>query len=129
MIRSWAVQQAVYTILHSDSTLMALVTGIADEPEQDQIHPYVVIGETTAVPDDILSTTGAQETLTLHVWDKDAPISRTKQIMDRMIVLLHAKKFAVSGTQTVQTLTEFTEVTRDTDTLHGIVRVRVITFG
>lgn len=129
MIRIWPVQQAVYGALTGDSTLMALVTGVNDEPDQNQAFPYINIGEATGASEDLLNTSGAQQTVTLHIWDKDAPISRTKQVMDRICIVLHNARLTISGTQAVQCVVEFAEAIRDVDTLHGILRVRIVTFG
>lgn len=129
MIRTWPVQRAIYTVLSSDATLNAMVTGISDEPLQNQQHPYIVLGEDTAASDDLLSETGSQVTLTMHVWDKDAPTSRAKQIVDRINFLLHNATLTLLSGAAVSCRSEFTQTTRDGDTVHSVVRVRVLTFG
>lgn len=131
MIRSWATQQSLYARLTGDVTLMGLVTAIRDQPDQNQAFPYITLGEGTGTPDDLLDVTGAQMTQTLHIWDKSTSMMRLKQVMDRIYAVLHGQKFAFTGGQLVTCLVEFTEVLRDSDgeTRHGIMRVRMSTFG
>jgi hypothetical protein len=49
--------------------------------------------------------------------------------MDRIKVLLHNRKISIQDIQTVNCIVEFSEVLRDVDTLHGVMRLRIITFG
>lgn len=129
MIRLWNLQLAIYAALRADTTLIGMVSGIYDEPDQNQVFPYILFGEGTGTADDLLQETGAQQTLTLNIWDQNAPSSRVKQIMDRIITLLHNVKLTVAQTQTVSCRIEFLDVNRDVDSVHGVLRVRVITFG
>lgn len=125
----WNTQQALYGRLAGDVLLNTMVKAIVEEAEQNQAFPYILLGEQTGTPEDILEVDGDQQTYTMHIWDKDAPISRVKKIMDRMKVLLHNQRILIVGTQTVNCIVEFSEVLRDVDALHGVMRVRIITFG
>jgi hypothetical protein len=137
MIRPWPVQKAIYTRLVADSTLMGMVTSIVDEPDQNAGFPYILIGEMTATPDDVLDTTGGNHTCTIHFWDKDQPMSRVKQIMGRSGWVLHDAKLVLTATlpgnigggQVFTCRVEWQEAIRDVDTIHGLMRVRVGTFG
>lgn len=129
MIRQWPVQQAIYAVMASDSMLFNSVTSISDQPPQNAVAPYVVLGEGTGTPDDVLDVSGSQQTMTIHVWDRDAPMSRVKQIMDRIVVILHNAKLTNAVTQFASCTVEYTGLDRDVETWHGVVRVRVLTFG
>jgi hypothetical protein len=131
MIRLWPVQQAVYSKLSGDSTLMSMVTAIADQPDQDQAFPYITLGEASGTPDDLLNATGSQQTLTLHAWDRGTSMSTVKQVLDRMVVTLHDAQLSISGTQAVRCQVEMADVFREGDgeDRHGVMRVRVSTFG
>lgn len=131
MVRQWPIQQSLYSALTADITLMALVTGVFDGPDQNQPTPYITLGDSTGVPDDLVIETGAQTTHTLQVWDKSQGMARLKQIMDRITVVLHRKALVISGTQAVECVSEFAETFRDPDgeTRRGAMRFRILTFG
>lgn len=133
MIRLLPVQTAIYQALISDAPLMAMLPNgtdsVIEEPDQNQAAPYITLGEQTGTPDDLLIETGGQQTNTLHVWDHDAPVSRIKAVMDRAIQVLHNARLTIVGTQLVQCIVEYTEVMRDQESRHGVIRVRVVTFG
>jgi hypothetical protein len=131
MLRSWPIQQAIYSTLTGDVTLMTLINGVLDNPDQNTQPPYITLGESTSAPDDLLTETGSQETLTIQVWTKDGGMSKCKQIMQRVYMLLHRQAISVSGTQTVECRCELAESFRETDgeTRRGLMRFRVVTFG
>ena len=131
MLRLWSVQQAVYAHMSGDATLLGMVTTITDQPNQNTAFPYVTIGEGTGVPDDLLIESGGSQTLNLHIWDKSTSMSGVKGIMDRMVQRLHNASFAVASSQMVRCAVEFAEVMREGDgeIRHGIMRLRVETFG
>lgn len=131
MLKLWTVQQSIYAALSADSTLMGLVTGIYDGPDQNQAMPYITIGEGTGVPEDLVIETGAQSTNTIQIWDKSQGMAKLKQIMDRITTVLHRKALAISGTQAVECVLEFAETFRDSDgvTRRGGMRFRISTFG
>jgi hypothetical protein len=129
MIRLWPVQQAIYGLLSSDSTFMGMITGLLDEPDVNQRFPYVSIGPGTGTPDDLLVETGGSHTAVLDFWDRDAPVSRVKQIMFRATQVIHGQRPSMSGAQVTRCDVEYEEVIRDVDTIHGIMRVRMDTFG
>jgi hypothetical protein len=131
MLRSWEVQKAIYAALTGDATLMGMVTGVFDQPGQNQAFPYITLGEDTNVPDDLLVATGSQNTHTIHTWSRAAGMSQIKQIMDRVYFVLHRKQLTVATTQAFECAIEFSETFRDADgqTRHGVQRCRVKTFG
>jgi len=107
---------------------MSMITGLMDRPAQNQAVPYVTIGPATAVASDTLNETGSSETLQLDFWDRDAPVSRVKQIMGRAITVLHRTNPPINGTVAVACNAEYAEVILEEDTMHGVLRVRVETF-
>lgn len=129
MVRLWNVQQAIYDALAGDPLVMSMITSLSDTPEQNQRHPYVLLGDATGAPQDLLIETGATITETLHIWDRDAPISRAALIMGYMVNVLHGRKLTLASAQAVDCFVEFSEINRDAEFVHGILRVRVITFG
>jgi hypothetical protein len=130
MIRQWPVQKAIYGKLTSDATLMGMITGVFDVAPQDQPYPYLLIAEDTGAADDLIDITGAQVTDTIHGWDKNAPVSRMKQIMDRAGYVLHNAALTLEGSTCVACRVEFVNTIPEVDTAtHGIMRVRVVSFG
>jgi hypothetical protein len=131
VIRSGPIQQAIYSALTADATLMALINGVFDTVDQNTDPPYITIGESASAPDDLLQETGAQETPTLQVWTKDSGMMALKQIMARVYTVLHRQPLTVSGTQTVECRCELSDTLREPDgeTRRGVMRFRITTFG
>ena len=77
---SWALQQAIYTALTGDSTLMAMITGVHDHVPQETAFPYVTIGESTARDWRTVGRKGAEATLILHAWSRSRGRKQAKQI-------------------------------------------------
>jgi len=129
-MKSWAVQQAIVTALKASVALDALVTGIFDDAPAGQTYPYVTLGESTDMPDDLLREKGNTSTITIHVWDRTPSYSRIKQIMDAADSALHNAALVVAGVQIVNVRREMAETMKDADgeTRRGVMRYRIGTF-
>lgn len=126
---SWPVQQSLFNRLKTDTALTALATGgIHDGAPQGTPYPYVVIGETTEVPDDAHARYGSQDTITLHIWSRYAGQKEIKQIAARIHELVHHQTWPVNGAVMVNAQVEMLETLRDPDgfSRHGVLRVRVL---
>ena len=126
---SWELQQAIYTALTGDPTLMALITGVHDHVPQGAAFPYVTIGESTARDWGAAGVSGIEATLTLHVWSRTRGHKELKQIMAEVHRILHDADLTVTGHHLVYLRFVFARTTRDSDgaTHHGLSRFRALT--
>jgi hypothetical protein len=99
-----AIQAAIYSRLHGDSTLLALAPVVGDVNE-DQAYPYVLISNATEVPWDTMggSTTGFgwNATMVVHILSRYAGDLEALNILNRVSTLLNHYALTVSGYTTV----------------------------
>lgn len=62
------VHRLLYDTLSGNGDLMEIVTGIFDDPPDDQAGPYIVLGDLHAVPGRMLDGNEAETFLRLHIW-------------------------------------------------------------
>ena len=126
---SWALQQAIYTALTGDSTLMAMITGVHDHVPQETAFPYVTIGESTARDWRTVGRKGAEATLILHAWSRSRGRKQAKQIIAEIQRIIDDANLTVPGHVLVWLRFEFAETILHDDglTYHGITRFRAIT--
>lgn len=104
-------------------------------PVLEQVPPstvagqqYVVIGETTAAPDDTHGAHGSEVTVTLHQWQRSTSGQATKVLQRAIDLALHNTTLALSGGGTAFLRVELAETMRETaggiTDQHGIMRVR-----
>lgn len=128
----WAVQQAVYSALTSDTTLQALLGNpprVYDHVPQDTAFPYVVIGQATTRSFDTKTEDGMEQTLTVHTWSRYRGIKETKQIMGAIVDALDQQSLSLTGHTLIQLRFEFSDTFLDEDGLthHGVQRFRAVT--
>lgn len=124
-----ALQQAIYTALTGNASLMAAITGVHDSVGEATGFPYVTIGDGTAIPWDTKTSDGQEHTVTIHTWTQYRGRKQTKEIMDLVYSVLHNSALTVVGHQTVLCQFDFSETLKDPDgvTHHGVQRFRVLT--
>lgn len=127
------IQQAIYSLLTGDTTLMSKITGVYDEVPQDLVNddtnfPFVTIGEATSVPFRTMTRFGEEVTVTLHVWSRYKGFKEALEILDDLNRLLADRDLNVAGYDTAACFYEFSETLRDPDgkTRHVPVRYRII---
>lgn len=86
------VQVALYGVLHGDATFMSLVTGLFDSRQNDQLHPYAVIGGGIAYPRDTLGKYITRVDSDFTVWSSSDTMAEVTAILDRAVGLLHRKQ-------------------------------------
>ena len=128
---AWPLQQALYTTLTGDTTLMALIDAVHDQVPEEAAYPYVSLGDDTAVDWGTKSTQGQEVTITLHGWSRARGRREVKQIMARVYTLLHEQTLTIAGFTNVLTRFEFSDTFRDPDglTQHGVQRYRMLVQG
>jgi len=128
---SLPLQGAIMTRLSTDATLTTtLGAAVYDRVPDSAAFPYVVIGDDTEAPNDTMSVTGRDLTVTIHSWSQYPGKKQVKEIASRIDVLLDRWKPTVTGWNTVHMLHEFFESFTDPDgvTRHGVSRYRVHTY-
>jgi len=123
-----AIQQSIYDILTSDTTLMTKVTGVFDFVPDNQGYPFVTVGETTSIPYETYDRYGEEVSTILHVWSRYRGMQEINEIMDDCKRLLARKSFEVAGWQNISCYHDFSEVIREPDgeTRHGVIRFRIL---
>jgi hypothetical protein len=131
VLKTWKVQEAVYGALVSDSTLVNMVTCVGDTIDQNTHPPYITLGESTSVPNDLLTETGSTETITIQIWTKSQAMRELKLIMVRVYQLLHRQRIDIDGVPVVACVCENSLTLREPDGewRRGVMRFRVETFG
>lgn len=124
----WPLQQAVYTALIGDTTLMDAISGVYDEVDQDdESFPYVTIGENIQSAWDTDDDPGDSNLFAIHVWSREGGRKETKVINGYIYDILNRNRLSVTGYQTVDCIAENSRVDKDPDgkTYHGINEFRI----
>jgi len=124
----WQLQQAIYSALTGDATLVALVTGIYDYVPTNANAPYVVIGEELSEERfDTMGKYGRQASLVIHTWSRYRGMKEVLTILDRVLVVLDGVALTFTGWTHTHTWHESTDTAREADglTRHGWVTLRV----
>ncbi len=108
-------QQAAYTKLTGDTTLMAMITGVFDygAVPQNQPYPFLALGDTTEAPDNRFGRRGYDGTQTLHVWDASNGFKTCQLILARMNTLLDQQILSLATQTHVYTLYDFSQTLND----------------
>ena len=128
---SWALQQAIYTSLTSDSALLALLGGVRihDDVPERKTFPYVTFAPGTQRDWSTGTETGEEHAIVLHVWSRGGGRKEALAIIATLQDRLHDADLALAGHRLVNLRHESSDVRRDADgeTFQGIVRFRAVT--
>lgn len=128
-MRQWQIQKAIYDELISFVPLNNFVDDrIYDDVPEQEVFPFVNIGEDTGIQWDTDNSNGVESTLTIHVWSREPGRRECKEIMQVIYGALHRTEISVDTMDTVFLLWEFSETFLDPDgkTRHGVMRFRYI---
>ena len=129
------MQQAVYGVLSTDTTLAVLGVTIYDHVHPRAEFPYIVIGQDFATPADTDDTLDADHFITIHTWDRiEANNSghrggyRIKQMQQACYAALHRQTLIVDGANFTDINGESAENFLDDDglTRHGVQRFVIL---
>jgi len=128
---SWALQQAIYASLTSDSALLALLGGarVYDEVPRPAVFPYVTFAGGSERDWSTGEAAGAEHAIVLHVWSRGAGRKEALAVMEALRTSLHEAALMLAGHRLVNLRYQSSEMRRDGDgvTFHGIVRLRAVT--
>ncbi len=123
------LQKAIYQTLVNDATLTTLVQGIYDQVPEGTPFPYITIGETACRDWSTKTSSGAQITVTLHVFSRYGGKKQAIDIMQRVHTLLHQGNLSLTGHLLVLMRFESSQITLEDDgsTYQGVIRLRALT--
>lgn len=125
------VQGAFHERLTASPELTALITGVYDQVPETAAYPYIVLGESTEIPDNRLSGLGRQTTHTLHIWSQYAGYAQALAVLAVVVALFDHQPLTVPGLHHVSTQFEFCQTLTDPsppgNLRHVPVRFRVRT--
>tara|TARA_B100000424_G_C22791548_1_gene425069 strand:+ start:237 stop:635 length:399 start_codon:yes stop_codon:yes gene_type:complete len=123
---AFPLQEALYSRLNGDSTLLSLVNGVFDSVPDDNDLPIVVIGEGTTTDNAMKDLDARDYVFTVDVFSSYRGMKETKNIMQRVYDLLHDFALSVSGANVITLRCEFTTQVIEGDGVirHGIMRFR-----
>lgn len=126
---------AIYSLLTSDVTLMALITGVFNEVPQKQTFPYVVIGndDNNERKFNTFGKKGKETHIFIHVYSLYKGDSEALGIAERIDVLLDWTSLTISSNTHIVTSFEGLNMEREEDdsqqikARHAILEYRIIT--
>jgi hypothetical protein len=125
------VQQAIYARLTGDEQLTGTVSGVFDYVPEDDVYPFIVIGESVETPDNRHRGFGRQTVITLHVWTQYRGYSQGLAIAARVTELLDHQPLTLTGLDHIATRFEFSQTLTDPEPpgniRHVVLRYRVVT--
>lgn len=128
---SWALQQAVFARLTSDSALTALLGGtrVYDDVPLRAAFPYVTFAQGTERDWSTGDAAGAEHALVLHVWSRASGRKEALAIAAALRASLHDAALTLTDHRLINFRHETSDVRRDPDgeTYQGVVRFRAVT--
>ena len=123
-----AVQTVIYQKLASYAPLLALVVGVYDDVDEDQLFPYVTIGESTHNAWDTDNTLGDDTTISIHAWSRKSGKKETKTIQAEIYNALQRSNLTYAGHDIIAVDWVGSETFMDADgkTRHGVQTFRVL---
>lgn len=117
---------AVYKILAGDTALKNMTQGVYDAIAPSQtLYPYVVLGEWTEGPNDILSREGRECTVAVHIYSRYSGSKEVKAIFKRVLALLGRSAVSTQNWNVVFGIFETANtLVEDNETQHLIARFR-----
>lgn len=109
------IQQAIYTLLAGDATLMGRIAGVHDHVTEGTAFPYVVLGEVVETPQGAHDRYGSRTVVTLHIWSDYHGWKEALQIKGDLMRLLDHQTLTVAGHDFVRCHHEQTVTLRDPD--------------
>ena len=123
------MQQAIYQLLSTDSTLSSLVTGVYDHVPAGTALPYITIGDATSRDWSTKTSSGSQLLFTIHAYSAEGGRKQVTDIMTRVYDLLHQGTLSLTSHTLVAVRFELGDIERERDgeIYHGRVRFRAYT--
>lgn len=128
MIGTAAVEAAVTAALREAAIVPAdrVVSGPVADPAVLGF-PFIEIGETQTLSDDVTGHDGVEEFLTLHIWSRSGDQAEVKAIIGRIADAINALSLAVDGFGSVYVFIRDSQVRSDAYGFnwHAIVTLQI----
>lgn len=125
------IQTGLYKSLTAHKPLMDRITGVYDAVAEDQVYPYVTLGEQNPSPFDTKTSTGEEIQWVLHCWSDYNGKKEAYEILNLMMQAFSQQPLSIGGGFSVvrfeKNESNHAQVITDIDgqTRHGILRVRI----
>ena len=127
---SWALQQAIFATLVSDTDVAdAVGDRIFDAVPRGAQYPYIVIGDDKESDWSTATEPGAAHALTIHIWSRAAGRRETRLAAEAVIAALNGAELALTGQRLIDLRWLESESTRESDgeTVHAQLRFKALT--
>lgn len=128
---NWELQEALYGALVGDAGLTSLLGGskVYDLAPRRTKPPYITIGMTQERDWSTSTEEGCEHVVTLHCWTENNGRRQADEILQTVKQIMAGASLPMSNHQLINLVYEFSEIRRDPDgeTLHGLVRYRIVT--
>ena len=96
-----SIHAAFYSVLHGDSTLLAMVSGIYNDAPEGVVYPFIHLGSATSDPWHTMGGAnvgrGYDTSITVHIWSRYQGDLEALNIFDRVMALLEFQPLTVTG--------------------------------
>ena len=127
---SWALQQAIFATLSTDTAVTdAVGDRIYDAVPRGSAYPYIVIGDDKESDWSTATEPGSAHALTIHIWSRAAGRRETRLAAEAVIAALNGAELALTGQALIDLRWLESESTRESDgeTVHAQLRFRAVT--
>ena len=123
------LEKAIYQTLINYATLNAMISGVFDQVPEHASFPYISIGESVSRDWSTKTTSGAQISVTLHIFSRYGGKKQAIDVMRRIHELLHQGNLSLSGHVLIMMRFEYSNVSLESDgsTYQGVIRLRALT--
>lgn len=97
----WPLQKAVFQRLSTDPVILEMTTGVFDSVGEDQVHPYITIGEPSELPLETKNTYTEEISLVVHVWSTYAGKKEAYDILNAVFQAV-GKGLSIEGPFTLK---------------------------
>ena len=115
----------LYERLSSDPILSAKITGVFSSVEEDQVHPYITVGEPTSLPFTTKNKFGEELSVVIHAWSLyDGNLEAIKLLnhcLDALSTRMLLNGFTIRKVD-VENIRVFDDV--DPRIRHGVLRLK-----
>jgi hypothetical protein len=119
------LQAALFQRLSSDTSVMALVTGVFDYVPEGIAFPYIRIGEPTVTPFGTKTTQGEEVAVVIHVWSQYRGKAEAYNILNACLGAT-TRPLQIAGFKLQNQELDQLQVFDDIDgmTRHGVLRIK-----
>ena len=128
---SWALQQAIFATLATDTAVMDAVGDpprIFDAVPRGSAFPYIVIGDDRESDWSTATEPGSAHALTVHIWSRAAGRRETRLAAEAVIAALNGAALTIDRQTLIDLRWLESESTRENDgeTVHAQLRFRAV---